>query len=211
MRQTPLPRALRPPWMGHLPPDHMLPGHFVLLALILAALLGTAPPARADTPVLSLRLVDGATTEYPVTGLQRIGFEGDTLVVAHEGGTERYAAAAVARIVFHWSPGSSGAGDPQDAAALVKVIHLFQNQPNPFSPETRIAFDLAKAGPAELVIYGVDGREVRRLVKGPLVAGRHMATWDGRDDEGNKVGSGVYFYQLTAQGVDESRRMILLP
>jgi hypothetical protein len=101
--------------------------------------------------------------------------------------------------------------DPRDAAALVKAVHLFQNQPNPFSPETRIAFDLPKSGPVELVIYSVNGRLIRRLVKDTREAGRHTASWDGRDDAGEKVGSGIYFYQLIATGVDESRRMILLP
>jgi flagellar hook assembly protein FlgD len=90
-------------------------------------------------------------------------------------------------------------------------VHLFQNQPSPFSPETRISFDLPQAGPVELVIYGVNGRLIRRLVKDARPAGRHTASWNGRDDAGEKVGSGIYFYQLTALGVEESRRMILLP
>ena len=77
--------------------------------------------------------------------------------------------------------------------------------------ETSIAFDLPTAGPVELVIYGVNGRQIRRLVKDTREAGRHTASWDGRDDAGEKVGSGIYFYQLTAAGAAESRRMILLP
>ncbi len=187
------------------------------LALVLLAFLGAAPSARADIPWLSVRLVGGEMANYPANDLNRIGFEGDTLVVVHAGGTDRYGAATVARIEFLWSPANSGVVDPRDAAALVKAVHLFQNQPNPFSPavspwgETSIAFDLPKAGPAELVIYGVNGRLIRRLVKDTREAGRHTASWDGRDDAGEKVGSGIYFYQLSAPGVDESRRMILLP
>ena len=95
--------------------------------------------------------------------VNRIGFEGDTLVVVKAGGSERYAAATITKIEFLME--LSGVDDPRDAAALVKAVHLFQNQPNPFSPETQIAFDLPKAGPVELVIYSVDGRLVRRLVK----------------------------------------------
>jgi flagellar hook assembly protein FlgD len=93
----------------------------------------------------------------------------------------------------------------------VKAVHLFQNQPNPFSPETSIAFNLPMAGPVELVIYGVNGRRIRGLVKDTREVGRHTASWDGRDDAGEKVSSGIYFYQLTAAGAAESRRMILLP
>ena len=186
---------------------------FPWLALVLLAFLGAAPPARADIPWLSVRLVGGGMANYPVNDLHRIGFEGDTLVVVHAGGTgtDRYGAATVVRIEFVWSPANSDVVDPRDAAALVKAVHLFQNQPNPFSPETSIAFDLPKAGPVELVIYGVNGRLIRRLVKDTRAAGRHTASWDGRDDAGEKVGSGIYFYQLSAPGVDESRRMILLP
>jgi hypothetical protein len=136
------------------------------MALVLLAFLRAAPPARADIPWLSVRLVGGETASYPVNDLNRINFEGDTLVVVHAGGTgtDRYGAATVARIEFLWSPADSGVVDPRDAAALVKAVHLFQNQPNPFSPavspwgETSIAFDLPKAGPVELVIYGVNGR-----------------------------------------------------
>jgi hypothetical protein len=181
------------------------------MGLVLLAFLGAAPAARADVPWLSVRLVGGEMASYPVNDLNRIGFEGDTLVVVHAGGTERYGAATVVRIEFLWSPANSGVVDPRDAAALVKAVHLFQNQPNPFSPETSIAFDLPKAGPVELVIYGVNGRRIRGLVKDTREAGRHTASWDGRDDAGEKAGSGIYFYQLTAAGVAESRRMILLP
>jgi hypothetical protein len=148
---------------------------------------------------------------YPANEVNRIGFESDTLVVAHSGGTERYGAATVVRIEFLWSPANSGVVDPRGAAALVKAVHLFQNQPNPFSPDTRIAFDLPNAGPVELVIYSVNGRLIRRLVKDTRRAGSHTASWDGRDDAGKKVGSGIYFYQLMAPGVAESRRMILSP
>ena len=101
--------------------------------------------------------------------------------------------------------------DPEKAAALLKTVHLFQNQPNPFSPETRIAFELPQAGKVELGIYSPDGRLVRTLVTGEHAAGRHSIRWDGLNDAGRKVSGGVYFYSLHAPGVEQSRRMILLP
>jgi hypothetical protein len=124
------------------------------MGLVLLAFLGAAPLARADTPWLSVRLVGGGMANYPSNDLSRIGFERDTLVVVHAGGTERNGAATVARIELLWSPDNSGVVDPREAAALVKAVQLYQNQPNPFSPETNIAFDLPRAGPVELVIYG---------------------------------------------------------
>jgi hypothetical protein len=179
------------------------------VGLVLLACLTAARVAQADGPMLLIRLTGGDQAIHAVSEVQRIVFDGDTLVVVKAGGSERYAAASISKIEFLME--FSGINDPRDAAALVKAVHLFQNQPNPFSPETRIAFDLPKAGPVELVIYSVNGRLIRRLVKDTREAGRHTASWDGRDDAGVKVGSGIYFYQLIAPGVEESRRMILLP
>jgi hypothetical protein len=193
MRQKQGSRVCYPAWAG----------------LALVACLTAPPPARADGPMLLIRLAGGEQAIYAVSEVQRIVFDADTLVVVKAGGSERYAAASITKIEFLME--FSGVNDPRDAAALVKAVHLFQNQPNPFSPETRIAFDVPKAGPVELVIYSVNGRLIRRLVKDTRPAGRHTANWDGRDDAGEKVGSGIYFYQLTAPGVEESRRMILLP
>jgi hypothetical protein len=179
-------------------------------ALAIAVLVLTLPsPAQADEPMLAIRQVGGGSAIYAVGGIERIGFEDDTLVVESAGGLDRYAAEVITRIELLWE--FSSVEGPKAAAGLIKAMHLFQNQPNPFSPETRIAFDLPQAGPVELMIYGVNGRLIRRLVKDTRQAGRYTANWDGRDEAGEKVGSGVYFYQLTAPGVEESRRMILLP
>ena len=87
---------------------------------------------------------------------------------------------------------------------------LDANRPNPFNPSTRIRFGLAKSGPASLRIYSVDGRLVRTLVHAPLPAGYHDALWDGRDDRGRDVTSGIYFYKLATDGKSVSRKMSLL-
>jgi flagellar hook assembly protein FlgD len=63
---------------------------------------------------------------------------------------------------------------------------------------------------AEIVVYDVRGRRVRTLVNKFVPAGYHEAVWDGRDDFGNRVASGVYLYQLRAGGVAETRKMVLL-
>jgi FlgD Ig-like domain len=181
-----------------------------ILAFLLAA-VATWPAhrARADDPALALHLTGHQIVTYPVRTIARIGFEdAETLAVVTDGGTDRYAAESILRIDFLWD--ASSVHDPEDAAALVKAIHLFQNQPNPFSPVTEIAFDLPAAGPAELRIYTPDGRLVRKLFGGERPAGRQTARWDGRDEAGRRVAAGVYFYSLVAHGVQESRRMILL-
>jgi hypothetical protein len=71
--------------------------------------------------------------------------------------------------------------------------------PNPFNPKTTVHFGVTTRGPAQLVIYDVRGRVVRVLVDEPDIApGIHQAAWDGRDDQGRAVASGVYLAQLRA-------------
>ena len=86
---------------------------------------------------------------------------------------------------------------------------LAQNVPNPFNPMTRISFALSGAGHASLVVYDVSGRRVCTLVDEGLAAGGHTVTWDGTDDGGRAVATGVYLYRLRSGAVDETRRMTL--
>jgi hypothetical protein len=88
---------------------------------------------------------------------------------------------------------------------------LHPNVPNPFNPLTTIRFDLARPGRVELRIYDVAGHVVRTLVDGELPAGRgHAAGWNGQDDAGRRVASGVYFYRLAAGDFTSTRRLVLL-
>lgn len=70
--------------------------------------------------------------------------------------------------------------------------------------------DLPNAGPVELKVYDVTGREVRRVLAADLGAGRHRATWDGRDARGVRVASGVYWFRLEARGEVRETRALLL-
>ena len=87
---------------------------------------------------------------------------------------------------------------------------LFPNIPNPFNPETAIHFVLPQAGPVRLEIFDVLGRQVRTLVSGQLGAGVHRAVWDGRNQRGARVGSGVYFCRLCAGPLAQTSRMLLI-
>ena len=84
------------------------------------------------------------------------------------------------------------------------------NHPNPFNPMTRVTFSLDRDGPASLAVYDVQGRLVRRLVTDSLEAGTHTAVWDGSDDSGRPVGSGVYFARLVAGGQVVQHKMVML-
>ena len=90
-------------------------------------------------------------------------------------------------------------------------FHLAQNKPNPFLAETSIRFSLLENGYADITVYDLRGRLVRRLGdSGPRTEGDHIEIWDGRDDRGRELPSGVYFYKLRAGGKERTRKAILL-
>lgn len=109
------------------------------------------------------------------------------------------AAGAMATVTLEGGPGT-----------LPGAYELDQNYPNPFNPETRISFSLPEAGRVTLVVYDVLGRTVRQLADGDFAAGRHEVVWDGRDDQGSLVGSGVYLYRLATTAGAYGRKMLLV-
>jgi hypothetical protein len=94
--------------------------------------------------------------------------------------------------------------------ALPLATALAQNYPNPFNPETTIHFDLAGETGVSLRVFDMTGQVVRTLVRGSLPAGSYTELWDGRNEMGMKVGSGVYFYELQAGSFSSKRKMTLL-
>jgi predicted extracellular nuclease len=100
----------------------------------------------------------------------------------------------------------------------VSSYQLEQNYPNPFSqiprfagnPSTRIAFSLEKAGEVNLSIYNINGQEVRSLISGRMNSGHHAIMWNGHDNAGKAVPSGIYFYKLRVNGFAQTRKMTLM-
>jgi flagellar hook assembly protein FlgD len=99
--------------------------------------------------------------------------------------------------------------DVGDDAAL-RVNRLFQNEPNPFSPRTTVKFSLAQSGPVQIVIYDVNGRQVKKLVDGPMDPGSYSVVWDGTNDLSHRVGSGVYWSQMKAGSFVSNKKMVVL-
>lgn len=95
---------------------------------------------------------------------------------------------------------------PVSEPALV----LHPNSPNPFNPTTTITFELRRETPVRLQIFDASGRPVRTLLDDAPGPGTHEVVWDGRDDSGRSVVSGVYFFRAKAGGESQSRRMILV-
>lgn len=92
----------------------------------------------------------------------------------------------------------------------ISSYQLYQNFPNPFNPSTTITYDIAEAGYVDLAIYDLKGRVVASLVNGNKSAGNYTVKWNGLDDNGQLVPSGVYLYQLQSQNVIESQKMIII-
>jgi hypothetical protein len=98
----------------------------------------------------------------------------------------------------------------RSVSAMPLEFKLEANYPNPFNPHTTIEFALALSGPIELTIFNLIGQPVRVLVAADLPAGRHGFSWDGLDERGVAVPSGIYFYRLEHPDFSRTRRMQLI-
>jgi hypothetical protein len=96
------------------------------------------------------------------------------------------------------------------AAKSVPRFVLNQNYPNPFNPVTSVAFQIPEATQVALSVFNISGQKVKTLVDTELPQGVYEANWDGTDDSGARVASGVYFYSLVAGDQKETKRMVLL-
>ncbi len=101
----------------------------------------------------------------------------------------------------------SGIYDKEKVNRPEKYI-LYQNYPNPFNPQTTIEYKIPAAGKVVLKIYNLIGQEVRTLINKEIPAGCHSVVWDGKDNLGNRVSSGVYFYKLDLNNLLDISRQI---
>ena len=97
-----------------------------------------------------------------------------------------------------------------DETSLPTEFALRQNYPNPFNPSTTINYSLPTASNVKIVVYNILGNEIATLVNGQQAAGYHNVEWSGRNDSGNLVSTGVYFYRINADDFIAIRKMILM-
>ena len=99
----------------------------------------------------------------------------------------------------------------EDGDVDVPVSHVLRGaSPNPFNPVTVVSYGVPTETVVRLAVYNVAGRLVRTLVDGTVEAGYHSALWDGRDERGEAVGSGVYFCRMEAEGFEDTAKLVLL-
>jgi len=94
--------------------------------------------------------------------------------------------------------------------ATPTISGLYTNYPNPFNPSTSLSFGIGKAGPVSLRIYGLDGRLVRTIVSQSMTPGTYVEAWNGQNEQGATVASGIYYVRLVAVDHSESRSITLL-
>ncbi|MBN1292923.1 MAG: T9SS type A sorting domain-containing protein [Candidatus Latescibacteria bacterium] len=119
-----------------------------------------------------------------------------TLWIATAGGASHY----IPENVITSTPNSN----------LPKPVSILTNYPNPFNPSTTIEFSTTGAGFVSLSVYNLSGQKIRELVADLKPAGTHSVIWNGRDESGNQVSSGIYIYQLRAGDVVRSNKMMLM-
>jgi flagellar hook assembly protein FlgD len=101
--------------------------------------------------------------------------------------------------------------DTEPSPEIPVTFGLGQNYPNPFNPETRIQYDVARAGHITLEIYSVLGQKIRTLLDEQSAAGSFVITWYGRTEEGASAASGVYIYRFQSEeGFSQTRKLVLL-
>jgi len=112
-------------------------------------------------------------------------------------------------VVIHKDGGQAAADGPTVEAAPVRFA-LVGNAPNPFNPETAIAYDVPRESPVRIRVFDLAGRVVATLIEGVVSPGHHTATWNGRTGSGSAVASGKYFVRMEAGSYRASRAIMLL-
>jgi bacillopeptidase F (M6 metalloprotease family) len=97
-----------------------------------------------------------------------------------------------------------------DEPVIPMKLSLNQNYPNPFNPRTSISLTVPERGFVDLAVYNILGSKVRTLINNDLEAGESTVLFDGKDDSGNPVSAGVYFYRLKTQAGTVTRKMVLI-
>ena len=138
--------------------------------------------AQAQTYHLNVNLKNGTKSSFPIQEIKKITFRGTT-------------------------------GDVKSGKylqSIIKTFMLFQNYPNPFNPATTIEYQIPKSGNVEVTIFNIKGQLIKKLVDEFQLAGTYKTTWDGKDDKGKEVASGLYFYRVKFGNSIISKRMILM-
>ena len=180
------------------------------------------PDSEADTVLLYAEinwtptdLVAGIKFQDDHFKVVLFGFGFEAISSGNFGGKELSEPHFVMQRGLNWLKGYTDVFDfEEELTGVPKSIKLFQNYPNPFNPVTSIQYAVVskqtRSIHTTLKIYNIRGQLVRTLVDGDKTGGDYAVLWDGRDENGKAVSSGIYFYKLTAGFSSEVKKMVLL-
>lgn len=178
----------------------------VLVLLSLLLFWPIAPPdARSQgTPVLAREVLGSAGTEAsnPTYGL--MGTLGQPLLAG------RAASPATRCLDGFWAWWWVEAARVAVPMPQVFKNLLMQNYPNPFFGGTSIAYSVAQESPVEIMVFDVQGRKIRTLVRDRLPAGEYEVGWDGHSESGQRLASGVYFYRIAIGEYRAVKKLLML-
>ena len=100
--------------------------------------------------------------------------------------------------------------DLDEDSKILSDYKIHQNYPNPFNPVTTLSYELAKAGPVNIVIYDMNGRIVKNLLNKYQNAGLNSIKWDATSDQGKQVSAGMYIYSIETPGIKQSKKMLFI-
>ena len=100
--------------------------------------------------------------------------------------------------------------DEEDLSSIIKDFSISQNYPNPFNTETTIEYQLPNSSDVSLRIYNIMGQLVKTLVNRNQPVGYYSIQWNGRNDKGDNVSSGIYLYRLNVKDFDQTKKLVLL-
>ncbi|MBN2170408.1 MAG: T9SS type A sorting domain-containing protein [Candidatus Krumholzibacteriota bacterium] len=156
-------------------------------------------PYRLKTSVLSAAGAPGSSSDHNTNGSLGqstpigLGAAGDAIL--HAGFWKALA-------LTTWPV---GVDEPAPA-----VNALYQNYPNPFNPTTEIRFSVEAEGLVRIELFDVGGERVRRLMSERKAPGQHVVVWDGRDDAGQRLASGVYLYRIEQGSFTATRKLVMI-
>lgn len=172
------------------------------------------PKEYTDPKEVTIRTnTQGATIYYTIDGSEpdENSFKysepisvGRTMTIKAKAYIDNWIASEVA--TAHYIITSTSADEP----IVSHPTKLYSAYPNPFNPDTNIRFSLQSDTPVSLKIYNIKGQKVRTLVSDYLKQGEHRVVWDGRNDRGEHVASGIYLYKLKTTDYTAAKKMMLL-
>ena len=173
----------------------------------------TIKMGEVTVDLLGEGLIDLADTRWQevVIPAQRLAGSGEIVAIQLYGNfSGKFCLDEMRLAASDWLPTPGTVVSEESVATVPEALYLSQNYPNPFNSSTTIRFDLAEAGEVELALYNLAGQLVAMPARGSREAGTYALSWDGRDDGGTELASGVYLYRLVAGGQTETRKLLLL-